>query len=543
MRVSLEHAVFSLSTKINLALLLVFITVMISSALHTASSEQNLIEQIIKQQTIDTGDSYFDAINTMMLTGSMDQRNLLRDKLLARPNVTEARIIRGDAIKDLYGKGLPEEQVADEWDRRALNGEDILHIRKTPQGRILTAIKPILASENYRGTNCLSCHSNAASGSVVGAVRISYSLDALDRQVTRNLWTGAGINAALFSLGLLLMVYISRRILLNPLKRLRNTVDDIEKTANLNRRVEGLDSNDEIGLLGRSFNRMLERFRDSLQRVADSAREQRKVAECISSTAKDAARETLQQQTETKQLASAMNQMNSAVHDVARNAAQTAEASQTATEVARNGAYVSTQALAGIDMLAQQIEQVGKTIRKLDTESAGVGSVLDVIKDISEQTNLLALNAAIEAARAGETGRGFAVVADEVRTLANRSHGSAAQIQQMIESLQAQARGAVKEMEVAQEKAQEGTELVEQAAESLGLIAGEVSAISDRNTEVAASAEEQSAVANEINLNAENINLIADKTSAGARQTARDSSQLLELALQLESMAAEFKVS
>jgi len=543
MSISLEHAAFSLSTKINLALLLVFITVMVGSALHTASSEQNLVEQVIEQQTIDTGDSYFDAINTMMLTGTMDQRNLLRDKLLVRPNVTEARIIRGDAIKSLYGKGLPEEQVADEWDQRALNGEDILHIRKTPQGRILTAINPIRASENYRGTNCLSCHANAASGSVVGAVRISYSLDALDRQVARNLWTGAGINAALFTLGLLLMIYISRRILLNPLKRLRNTVDEIEQTANLNRRVEGLDSNDEIGLLGQSFNRMLERFRDSLQRVADSAREQRKVAECISSTAKDAAREILQQQTETKQLASAMNQMNLAVHDVARNAAQTAEASQTATEVARNGAYVSTQALAGIDMLAQQIEQVGETIRKLDTESAGVGSVLDVIKGISEQTNLLALNAAIEAARAGEKGRGFAVVADEVRTLANRSHGSAAQIQQMIESLQTQARGAVKEMEVAQEKAQEGTELVEQAAESLGLIAGEVAAINDRNTQVAASAEEQSAVASEINLNAENINLIADKTAAGARQTVQGSSQLLELALQLESMAAEFKVS
>lgn len=44
----------------------------------------------------------------MMLTGTMDQRNILREKMLRRTNVLEARVVRGLPVKGQFGAGFPK---------------------------------------------------------------------------------------------------------------------------------------------------------------------------------------------------------------------------------------------------------------------------------------------------------------------------------------------------------------------------------------------------------------------------------------------------
>jgi methyl-accepting chemotaxis protein len=535
----------SINAKINVAVVGVFLFVLVIALYHTAKNERELILTVVEQQTKDAADSYFDSINTMMLLGKMDKREIARNKVLSRPNVVDARIIRGKAISDMYGEGMGHEEIADELDRRALNGEQVIEITKTATGRELTVVNPVIATSkplDEAGTTCLMCHPTASENMVVGAVRIAYSLDELDARVNSNLMGSMIMYLLLFTAGLSLIVYLLRRVVTSRINRLRRVFEEIEQDANLTHEIECTDLHDEIGGMARAFNSMLRKFRDSMHEVSSSTRLLTEAAERVASVSEETLNGVLTQQTETDMVATAMNEMNATVQEVATNAARTADASREAKSEATNGALVSTHALGGIAMLMGEIDEAAGVIQKLDTDSANIGMVLDVIKGIAEQTNLLALNAAIEAARAGEAGRGFAVVADEVRTLASRSQKSAEEIEKMIAKLQAGAREAVQAMEGSRAKAQESEEQVEAAAESLGMIAGEVSTINDMNTQIATAAEEQTAVAEEINRNISTITEVADQTAEGARHSAQISEELVKLAADLETLVSRFRI-
>ena len=530
----------SVQTKINVALLFIFALVLVAALSYSTSHEKRLILDVIKQQTKDASNTYFDGVNTMMLTGTMSQREVLRNKLLDRPGMLDVRIIRGPAVAKQFGNGDTHEQVTDELDKRALAGEMIEQVKDDGDGRVLTEITPIRAQTNFRGTNCMNCH-QVSENTVMGAVRVSYSLKDLDHQITRNIVIATVMYMVLFALGLGLIMYIVRRVVIRRIKTLHSTIDAIEHDEDLSRSIV-IEAEDEIGAMGHAFNRMIQKFRHSLQAVAGSTERLTTVSDHIASVSEDTLKAVMEQRSETDMVASAMNEMNSTVHDVARNASNTASASRSADDESKNGAQSATEALTGFDALIREVENASTVIAKVETDSTNIGKVLDVIKGIAEQTNLLALNAAIEAARAGEQGRGFAVVADEVRTLASRTQQSTNEIQSMIKQLQDGVHDAVQAMVVARERAQVGSGQVEKVAKNLATIAGEVSTINNMNTQIATAAEEQSAVAEEVNRNVTNISHIADKTSEGAKQTAQISEELVRLAAELQQQVNRFKI-
>ena len=530
----------SVQTKINIAVVSVLFVVMSASLLFSAFNEKRLILEVVEQQTKDTADSYFDGINTMMLTGTMAQRNVLRDKVLARPGVTDARILRTEGVNSVYGPGYAYQTPVDELDRRALAGEQVMELTEDRNGRLLTVINPLYAEKDYRGTNCLTCHV-VEEDSVLGAVRISYSLDALDQQVARNLMVSAGIQLLLLLAGVAVMMFIVRTTVIRRIHAMRHTMEAIAQDDDLSHSVE-VGPRDEVGAMGQAFNHMIARFKQSMHAVSDVTRDLHEVSDQVANVAETTLKAVVEQRTETDMVASAMNEMSTTVQEVARNTAQTAEASQGADDESKAGVLVAEEAIRGIEELIVEIESAAQVVQQVEADTESISAVLDVIQGIAEQTNLLALNAAIEAARAGEQGRGFAVVADEVRTLASRTQNSTEEIQDMIERLQNGVKRAVGAMTAAQERAKVGSECVEKASQSLHVIAAEVTTINDMNTQVATAAEEQSAVAEEINRNITTISDIADNTSSGATQTAQSSEELVRLAAELQRLVSQFKL-
>lgn len=247
----------------------------------------------------------------------------------------------------------------------------------------------------------------------------------------------------------------------------------------------------------------------------------------------------IQQQSKIEQVATAMNEMTSTVHEVATNAGDASTATNEARDLAHNGALIATRSITSIMSMVSDAEEAANVIGNLASQTDSIGSVLDVIRGIAEQTNLLALNAAIEAARAGEQGRGFAVVADEVRTLASRTHESTQEIQEMIESLQIEAKKAVDVMLKAQNSAETNMDATENMAENLAEISGAVQTISAMNSQIATTAEEQSAVSEEINRNIVNISEVSEQTRSTSAETAEESSHLLQESERLRVMVRQ----
>lgn len=333
---------------------------------------------------------------------------------------------------------------------------------------------------------------------------------------------------------------ISRSVV-HPINILAEVMKRAQQNKDLTERVS-LEGKNEIVQMADVFNQMMAAFSQLIQQVFDSSKQLNVAAEELTVITGQTSRGVMSQQSDSEQVATAMNEMAATVQEVARYAAQAAEASRSADDETRAGKQVVLDAIDGIKQLAKQVEAGAISIKDLQKESENIGSVLSVIQGIAEQTNLLALNAAIEAARAGESGRGFAVVADEVRTLAQRSHDSTEEIKKIIQRLQSEAEKAVKVMDEELVQANHSVEKAEKAGQSLDIIAQSVTSIRDMNTHIASAAEEQSAVAEEINRNIVSIAQVAEENAESTGQTTLTSEELARLANGLETQISQFKI-
>ncbi|WOX49664.1 methyl-accepting chemotaxis protein [Aeromonas sp. XH] len=297
---------------------------------------------------------------------------------------------------------------------------------------------------------------------------------------------------------------------------------------------------DELGQLGSAIDRMQEALASLVSEIAGSVSQLSSAVEEVSAISEQSAKGMASQQSEVSQVATAMNEMQSTVNEVARNTTDAMGAAKQASRTSAQGNEVVRGAIGSIEQVSRQIEQAGAVVQQLETDSASISMVLDVIRGIAEQTNLLALNAAIEAARAGEQGRGFAVVADEVRSLAQRTQASTAEISKMIEVLQERTAEAGNAMQLSRQQMQESVELAREAGGSIDSINGAVTQITDMNTLIATATEQQNAVTEELNRSIVNIHAAADENALGAQQTAQACVELSKLATSLHHMTQRF---
>ncbi len=300
--------------------------------------------------------------------------------------------------------------------------------------------------------------------------------------------------------------------------------------------------NDEVTRLLAALEKMQGNLRSAMRHIGSSATQLASAATELNSVTEDSYRGLHQQNAEIDQAATAINEMTSAVEEVARNAVSTSDASNQSNVSAQAGQARVVDTVQSIQTLTDNVQATSKLVQNLADQSQDIGKVLDVIRSIAEQTNLLALNAAIEAARAGESGRGFAVVADEVRALAHRTQQSTLEIDKMVTAMRSGSAQALESMQTSSQRAGETLSLAQGAGESLTDITASINQISERNLVIASAAEEQAQVAREVDRNIVNIRDLSMQSTNGANQISASSHELSRLAVELNAVVARFKV-
>lgn len=398
----------------------------------------------------------------------------------------------------------------------------------------------------------------------VGEHQASYQADMLKN---------VGVNAGIIALALIAVVifalYFSRKVsgpIIEVAKGSKALADGDFSGEKLK-----VSSEDELGDLAESFNKMTGSLRELVQRVSQASSQVAATAQELTAGAEQSAQASSEVAISVTEMAQGAEKQKMTVDELAAVAEEIAAGGE---KVQENTGYVvdfaektaqsTDKGRTAIMTTIEQMNQIQSVVNRsaelthqLGERSQDIGKIVDTISAIADQTNLLALNAAIEAARAGEQGRGFAVVADEVRKLAEQSQGAAKEIAQLIAGMQQDTEKAVSAMQNGTSVVETGSKVVAQAGEAFEDIAQQIEkvvtqikAISEEmvqmtqgNEQIASSVRDLDQISRVIAEQTQNVSASSEEQAASMEEIASSSQVLAKMAEELDQSLAKFKIN
>ena len=264
-------------------------------------------------------------------------------------------------------------------------------------------------------------------------------------------------------------------------------------------------------------------------------------SEELSAQVEQSERGAAEQAARVSETATAVEEMNSTVLEVAKNAGTAAEVSASTKARAQEGAKVVDGVVSAIGYVQRDATALKEDMKMLTEHAQNISQIMGVISDIADQTNLLALNAAIEAARAGDAGRGFAVVADEVRKLAEKTMASTTDVGNAIKAIQQSVDASTRQVDATVKNVENATAMATQSGTALEEIVSMADATADQVRAIATASEEQSSTSEEITKSITQVSNIATETARAMQEAAHAVSDMAQQSQVLSRLIADMK--
>lgn len=244
------------TTYTKIAAKIIFITMfftLLAAYIYGEYMKRDAISNLAHVDAKKTSMLVFEALYSAMQRGwNKDDLEEIITRLNHVDEHMKVNVYRSEAVVRLFGE-IQKDKVARETNKdiaRAIKGEEVLNISDS---QYIEYYYPVIAKES-----CLKCHTNVASGDVLGVIDVSYPIDDLKVSLTEM------INFfILFIIISSVIVYLAifielNQYLIKPIKNFSNVIKNITASRDMKKRVEVNDNIEEIDSIKDVFNSMLD---------------------------------------------------------------------------------------------------------------------------------------------------------------------------------------------------------------------------------------------------------------------------------------------
>jgi methyl-accepting chemotaxis protein len=335
--------------------------------------------------------------------------------------------------------------------------------------------------------------------------------------------------------------FITRNIS-RPLREMSAVASRVA-AGDLTGKMKSTSRGDEVGVLARTFDMMVESLRSVTREITEGAN-------VLGASATQIVASTAQLASSSAETAASVSETTTTVEEVRQTAQvsnqkakNVSESSLKAAEISGGGKKNTDETAQGMARIREQMTSIAKSMVRLSEQTQAIGQIIATVDDLAQQSNLLAVNASIEAAKAGEQGRGFAVVAQEVRTLAEQSKGATNQVRTILSDIQKATNAAVMATEQGTKAVEAGVIQSDRAGESIQNLGKRVEEAASSAAQIAASSQQQLVGMDQVAQAMESIKRASTQNVDSARQLEAAARNLSTLGQRLKETVGKYKLS